>query len=256
MKIGKRDFIYLHINEEDRFVASISWEMESLMKAITYSLPNLLLLKHQFDDVEEYDAGTKLNFIEKGDIEKYIQLASKENGLISWVDFEDREDLGEMSKTELAELLYLSHMLDHIRAPFYSKLNNKFVYLADDNNSYSKFYFRKLQFFTDILGQFIAKSLEDLRLEKNFLGFSKKSKFDKVPVSILMDLMPLLKEGVIFSVSDVDQSKIGYGIPFWVVGDFHHEDDLYELSRKTVKKKANAVLTLSRKMKGWELSFS
>ncbi|MDF2556884.1 MAG: hypothetical protein K0R71_712 [Bacillales bacterium] len=256
MKIGKRDYIYIHLNEEDHFVASIGWKMQSFMKSIPYSLANLLLLNHHFDDVEEFDPRTKMNFINQESVNKFIQMASKENGLFSWLDFEDREDLGELSKTEIAEILYLSHMLDHINAPFFSKLNNKFVYLTDESSSYSKVYYRKWQYFIDTIGQFISKSLDDLRLEKNFLGFSKSSTFDRVPASVLSELIPLFKEGVVFSLSEVDHTKAGYAISIWVVGDFHHEDDLFEASRKIVKKKADAVLTLSKKMKTWNLNFS
>lgn len=255
MKIGKREYIYIHLNEEDRFIASIGWEMRSFMKSIPYSLSNLLLLNHHLDDVDEYDSRTKLNFIHRENVKKFIKTTSKENYLLSWLDFENQEDLSELDKTEIAEILYLSHMLDHINAPFYSKLNNKFVYLVDESSSYSKVYFRKLQFFTDILGQFIAENLENLRLERNFLGFSKSSNFDKVPTSVLIELMPLLREGVVFSLSDVDHTKVGYAIPIWIVGDFHHEDDLYESSKKIVKKKADAVLTLSKKTKTWDLNF-
>lgn len=61
-------------------------------------------------------------------------------GDFCFVDYLDGEILSLLTNEEIAELLYLSHMFEPLRTPFFSSLQNKFAYLSHDDGWYCKIY--------------------------------------------------------------------------------------------------------------------
>src|SRR5699024_6941087 len=103
-------------------------------------IPNLLLLKHQFDQAH-FNLRTGLEYVDQERLAKLQTEDVYSYGDFCWLDFEEDINLEQLEGQEIAELLYMGHFKDHLHLPFYEKLNNQFVYLAHDDGWYNKVYY-------------------------------------------------------------------------------------------------------------------
>lgn len=248
-----RDLIYVHLNQTEQFVMSYGIEFDEFTRALTGSLNHLLLLKHRFDDTEynmhtllEYCPDFKVNKIAAEDVYTY--------GDFCWIDFVEEEGLNELTGQEIAELLYLGHLKQHLKAPFYNKLGNRFVYLAHDDGWFNKVYYRSFKDFFQLLSVTISSKLGELKLDKTLLGIRKKRTYPPVNKELLLSLTPFIKEGICISLKDADHQRNRVEIPIWVIGDFANMDDMYEEYEQISNKTAHAKIVLDKKTKEWKLN--
>ncbi len=250
LKHGKRDFIYLHKQEAEHFVASFGMDFFSFMQSLKEPPQNVLLLDHPFMDVE-YDMHTQFNYVSFPFYKKYYKENGKEYGHISWIDFDDIEGLEELAPWEIAEILYIRHTFNHLRSPFYQKLNNRFVYLTLEDGFYNKIYYRYWNDFYHLIAKLIPEHVEMNRPERLWLGGKKRPENPIIPVDILKQLSPLLNEGVLISFHKSVQTRQSIEIPIWAVGDYRHEDELRDDLKVIYQKRQTVNLVYQKKSKEW-----
>lgn len=68
-------------------------------------------------------------------------------GDFAWVDYKDENAIDNISPMELAELLYLSHMKTPLHTPFLKSLNNNYIYLAHDDDYWTKIYMKNIYYY-------------------------------------------------------------------------------------------------------------
>jgi hypothetical protein len=214
---------------------------------------NLLLLKAHFDD-GEFNIHTLLEFVPSNRLKKLVEDDVYGYGDFCWIDFEEEEGLNELSGHELAELLYLGHIKDHLKLPFYNQLSNRFVYLAHDDGWWNKVYYRNMRDFYRMIGETLAAKLSDKGLEKNVLGLKMKRSIPNINMEVLLKMKLMMKEGILISIKDAAKSRNNVEIPIWVIGDFSNMDDMYDEYIKVVKKGTHdAKLVFDKKMREWNL---
>ncbi|OCA89340.1 hypothetical protein A8F94_23605 [Bacillus sp. FJAT-27225] len=247
-----RDLIYVHLNQTSQYVLSCGIEFHEFITAFSGFPNHLLLLKHRFED-GEFNSHTRFEYVTKDKIGRL----SKENvngyGDFCWIDFAEEAVLNELSGQEIAELLYLGHAMQHLKLPFYNQLENRFVYLAQDDGWLNKTYYRSMMDFFSMLSFVIPLKMGNLKLEKTLFGMKKKRVYPIVNKDLLLSLVPFMKEGICISVKDADSQKGRIEIPIWMVGDFAHMDDMFEAYTKTVRKPCHAKLVFDKKLKDWKL---
>lgn len=253
LKYGKREFIYLHIQEAEHFVVSFGIDFYSFMRAVNEPPQNLLLMDHPFMDVE-YDMHTQFNYISFPAYKKYFKENGKEYNQLIWMDFEDIDGLEELAPWELAEILYVRHSFNHLRPPFYNKMNNRYVYLSLEDGYYNKIYYRYWKDFYQLVGNLIPDSMELNRIERNWLGTKKRIEYPSVPPSLVKQLTPMFNEGAIISVDKIIQNRANIEIPIWAVGDYRDEDDLKDDLKTIYQSRQNAKLVYQKKAKEWILT--
>ncbi|WML50202.1 hypothetical protein RCG23_10545 [Neobacillus sp. PS3-34] len=192
-----RDLIYVHLNQPEQYVISYGIEFEEFADAFSGSMNHLLLLKHRFDE-GEFNRHTLHEFVPREKIAKLAKDGVYGYGNFCWIDFVEEEDLNELTGQEIAELLYLGHLKQHLKLPFYNKLGNRFVYLAHDDGWFNKTYYRSFKDLFTLLSIVIAGKLGHLKLEKTLLGIKKKRTYPEVSKEILLSLTPFLKEAFAF----------------------------------------------------------
>ena len=247
-----RDLIYVHLNQAGQFVLSYGIEFDEFAAAFSDSFNHLLLLKHQFDDTD-FNMHTQLEFCPEDRVEKLAQEDVSRYGNFCWIDFVEEEGLNELSDQEIAELLYLGHLKHHLKPPFYHKLGNRFVYLAQDDGWFNKVYYRSFKDFFHLLSETISSKLSKLKREKTLLGVRKKRQYPAVNKEILLSLTPFIKEGICISLKDADLQRSRLEIPIWVIGDFSNMDDMYEEYQQMSAKTCHAKIIFDRKTKEWKL---
>lgn len=225
-------------------------EFPEFIKGIPVMLPNLLLLRHKFDD-GNFNMHTMLEFADEDGIKKLVQDDVYGYGDFCWIDFEDEESLNELSGQEMAELLYLGHYKDHLRPPFYRKLGNNFSYLAHDDGWFNKTYYRSLDHFYSMLGHVISEKL-GYKKEKSLLGRWKKKEFPAVPAEVLFPFIRYMKEGIVFSIEKAERNRLQIEIPVWIMGDFYDMDAMYEEYEMLEDRVPDGRIVLDRKTGEWQ----
>ena len=246
------DLIYIHLNEREQYVITYGIEFGEFAESLFESLNHLLLLKHRFDEgdfnrhtLHEYVPINKLEKLMKDDVSGY--------GDFCWIDFEEEDALNELSEQGIAELLYLGHMKDHLKPPFYNQLSNKYVYLAHDDGFFNKTYYRNFNYFYKMLGTVIPRKVDKIKVERSLLGFKKTKPYPLIANEIISSLKTLMKEGLLLSVKDAEQSRARIEIPLWVIGDFADMDDMYDEYEIVVKEPCDAMLVFDKKTRIWKI---
>ena len=139
------DFIhhlFIHMNDVDHFVIFSGLSLKQFISAVD-PIKNLLLLKHHYED-GSFNMHTHFDFVPNENINQFVKKMDDSNGDLCWVDFGNEKDLNQLSPIEQAELLYISHKKEPIHSPFFSKLQNRYIYYSSENEKATKIYFRYL----------------------------------------------------------------------------------------------------------------
>jgi len=78
-------------------------------------------------------------------------------GDFCFVDYANLELVNQLTEEQIAELLYLMHMHKPLKSPFFSPLQNNYVYLSHDDGWYCKLYCKEQQDLTSVLFNKILK---------------------------------------------------------------------------------------------------
>ncbi|WP_285769485.1 hypothetical protein [Peribacillus sp. SI8-4] len=251
MKNESDDILYMHMQASERFVLFNGLEFRQFAHSLPSPLDSILLLKHQFDG-GEYNLNVLLESAGSEAIAKLLKDNVRAYGDFCWIDFEEAEGLDELDGRELAELLYLGHTKTHLQPPFFRKLGNQFVYLAQDDGWFNKVYFRSLSSFYLMLGSLIPFKLELLKVERTWLGIRKKKELTPIPMEVISTLVPILAEGMVISFRDVKYSRAKIEVPIWVVGDYLNMDEMQEDFSDRNSEMPDLFITFSRKEKTWD----
>ncbi|ASV67275.1 MULTISPECIES: hypothetical protein [Cytobacillus] len=251
-----RDLIYILLNEKDQSVISYGIEFSEFMQSLQNRTGHLLLVKHQYDN-GELNVHTMFDWVAHEDLPALINEDVYSYGDFCWIDFEEEESLNELPAQAIAELLYLSHVKEHLKKPFYNHLSNRYCYLAHDDGWLNKVYYRDWQDFYKMLGDVAAMKMEHLKVEKSLLGLKKKKTYPQVPEGALRALRNLMKEGLVISFEQSEQTRTKINIPLWTVGDFTNMDDMYD-EFEAMRKEAtpDARLVFDKKLKEWQVTDS
>ncbi|WP_445490607.1 hypothetical protein [Niallia sp. 03133] len=250
---GIRDVIYIHLHEKERFVLSYGIEFSEFFQILGESIPSILLLKHKFEE-GEFHSHTMLEYVPKPKLAKLVKEDVYGYGDFAWIDFEETEALDILEGQTIAELLYLGHIKDHLKAPFYQQLDNQFVYLAHDDGWFNKTYYKNLDKFYHLVCEVIASKLSQLKLEKALLGLKKKRTYPPITNQIMAVLKDYMKEGMVLSIQKTVQNRFRLEIPIWVIGDFSNMDSMYEEYEKKSRQTSDAKLIFDKKTKEWQVN--
>ncbi|MCK1995512.1 hypothetical protein GW626_01200 [Peribacillus muralis] len=251
MKNDSDDILYMHMQASERFVLFNGLNFREFAYSLPSALDSILLLKHQFDG-GEYNLNVLLESASSETIAKLLKENVRAYGDFCWIDFEEAEGLDELDGSELAELLYLGHTKTHLQPPFFRKLNNQYVYLAQDDGWFNKVYFRSLSTCYLMLGNLIPLKLELLKVERTWFGIRKRKELTAIPLEVISTLVPILAEGVVFSFRDVKYSRAKIEIPIWVVGDYLNMDEMQEDFLERNNEDPDIFVIFSRKEKTWD----
>lgn len=250
LKNDIRDLVYVHLNENEHYVLSYGVEFKEFVSTHLDLINNILLLKHGFDD-GDLNMHTLLEYVPQMRLKKLIQDDVYSYGDFCWIDFEEIEGLNELPGHELAELLYLGHIKEHLKPPFYNYLRNRFVYLAHDDGWWNKVYYRHINDFYRLLSDVISEKLSRIKLEKNLLGIKKKRSYASVHKEVILSLKGMMKEGLLFSIKDAKQNRLRIELPIYVIGDFLNMDDMYDEYERVKKGYPDGKLVYDKKTREW-----
>lgn len=211
---------YVHLDTITNAVLSKGITMAEYKDVIKKPPKNILLLNAP-NGVGEYDSHTGFRMIRGiAKIQEYFEQSQHSIDVPpKWIDFESVELMRQLTPVEISELLYIAHTYKHLHSPFYYKLQNNYIHLTLPNGM-TKVYYRNSELFYSLLAVNITNNIEKKMNEKrNVFLFKKAKKITRIPVSEVKELLPLLKEGVVFSFKHLKIKQEIYEIPIYLAED-------------------------------------
>ncbi|WP_022796729.1 hypothetical protein [Bavariicoccus seileri] len=195
--------VYIHYDMVSNQVLLKGLPLHKLFLKHPNLSPHKLLLLDDTRTVGTIDPVTKFTLLEeREDVEAYFSdVVDKIIKPVSWVDYQSKELVQQLTPPEIAELLYLNHIYTPMRSPFFYKLQNNMIFLALDQEVY-KIYQRHLNHFYVVLNDYIVGQITDL-LAPKFFWQSKPRPIQPLLTEQMEELLPLFREGMILSFDRV-----------------------------------------------------
>jgi hypothetical protein len=150
---------------------------------------------------------------------------------LRWIDFAEERKLNILTPQEQAELLYIGHKKEPIRSPFYYQLQNRFVYLANEEENMTKIYFRELEDSESLVVNVFNRLVQEKEKGSAFWRRKQKEVLPSLSVERFKALRPLLKEGVLLSLYKLEKPKALYDVEIRLLPETVFPDEIWgELS--------------------------
>ena len=203
-------------------------EFYEFMRGLKKPIENILLLQGN------YVGNEYINHFElirgKSEVEKLIKEDVYNYGNFCFVDYKPGT-VEQMTKQEIAELLYLSHMYIPMNSPFFDVIENRFAYLAHDDGYFAKLYCRNINDFSDVLGDKIYQYV----LSKD------KRRITELDVNIKQGLLELTEEALLIDLETIEYSKNKLKIEIFLLRENRIEYDMDMVFNFYEKNKRNAA---------------
>jgi hypothetical protein len=218
--------IYIHMNEADQFVMFSGLTMQQFVKSLG-PLQNLLLLKHEYED-SSFNIHTQLEFVPDEEVLTFTKEFMDNPTDLRWIDFKDERKLNMLTSQEQAELLYIGHKKEPIRSPFYYQLQNRFVYLSNEEESMTKIYFRELNDSLHLVVNILNQVVRDKEKGAPFWRRKQKEGYPELTMEQFISHKPLLKEGVLLSLYKIEKSKVSYDLEIRLLPESVYPDEIWD----------------------------
>jgi len=178
--------IYIHVEEHVTIFSGIKFA--DFIECTAISIENMLLLKANYVGKKHF---RKFELLEgMDDISELLREDIYNYGDFCFVDYISTESVNRLSNEQIAELLYLAHIFEPLKSPFFEVLQNKFAYLSHDNGWYCKLFCKEWQISVSILLNKLQKNIQtavcnnEYTLPKNLIEIIQKSVMSGLLVSV------------------------------------------------------------------------
>ncbi len=249
---GIRDLIYINGNINEKCFITYGIEFKEFVYSLPSSIPNILLLKHQYDE-SDFHFGTLLDYVEGEQVHKLAQDHVYGYGNFCWIDVEDISSLNLLEPHDLAALLYLGHYQKPLNSQFNNKLNNQFVYLAHDDGWFNKTYYKDIYDMKHLMSRIVPLKIASLN-QKRFSLLRKKSEYPPLPLVLVNTLLTLTNDGLLIDFQHMIHTRKDVQVPVYTIGEFLDMDEMYnEVDEHKKASKLRANLILNKKDLEWSL---
>jgi len=232
--------LYVHMNEINQFVIFSGLTFQEFVSSVG-PLQNILLLKNEYED-GSFNMHTQLEFVEERSIRKFIKKASDSKKELCWIDFSDEKRLNLLTPQEQAELLYIGHKKEPVRTPFYHQLQNKYVYLANEDEKMSKIYFRDLQDVEELVANLFNAIIQEKEKPATFWRRKVKDSIPAFTKEMLTSFREEVKDGVLFSMYRIEKPDLAYVLELRNISDLTFPDEIWDELNTILKKKAEQIM--------------
>jgi hypothetical protein len=209
-----RDLIYVSSEHQNNYCFySYGIEFHEFMNCVHNRPENLLLLKHNFDN-PLWNPHSRFDYVTKQEINELIDDYVYGYGDFCWTDFSKEEDLNALSNTQIAELLFFSHLA----RPLQNVPKVRFAYFAHDDGWFNKLYVTDLHDYEILLSKVIILKLQELTGRK----------FENIPEEISSVLLESTKDGLFIDLSKAIKSSVEFKIPITAIGHYTDMDKVYD----------------------------
>ncbi|KRL76869.1 hypothetical protein [Secundilactobacillus paracollinoides] len=243
------NFIYINWEQVNNLVISYGITAADFINGIP-NVPQRIVLIDGVNEGTQVNGHTRFQTVTgQNSVREF--LIGKTNGPKMWLDYHEADDLDLLMPSEIAELLYMAHMMTHFNLPLYSKLRNDYAFLTTPED-FVKVYYRNLRTFNHILDISLKRHLRLLHSNR-WVVFNRPFSVSDVPSDVFDQLTAVFSEGVIFAFDQTIERKRHYLIPLLIQEHperqnwWHEQEDVYATARRV------ATLIYDVDQKHWEL---
>lgn len=149
------DFIFINIDEQNNRVTSSGLDFHDFTKALGVS-DNYLILAGE-PTKTKFNMNLLMEYISSEQVKDFLGMDVENWGDFCWVDFQNEKSLDELSKEELAELLYMKHKKQPLHSYQIKGLNNSFAYLCHDDGVWNNVYMKELSWYRNAIKYMVDK---------------------------------------------------------------------------------------------------
>lgn len=236
------DFYYIICNFGDNSIFSCGASFHDFMNYID-SQPNyLLLLNASFGD-GDYCAQIGLDRVDSKNIEALIHDDVANYGDFVWVDYNNPKTVQNMTPIQLAELLYLRHTFQPLNQPFIHWLENQYIYLAHDDDYWTKIYLKHIEQYKSVMHGIILEALK-----------GRKKAIAPIPSDLLDYLFNYAQEGILFDFKNLSFYDGKTVVTISKLGKHENYDEVYDVfNRKKHFTNISIELVYNNRNKKWKL---
>ena len=173
-------------------------------------------------------------------------------GDFHFLDYTEAESVSKLTDEEIKDILYLSHMWRSVRSPFFETLQNRFVYLAHDDDWSCKLYMTDKESIINVIARKIEEYTEcqingriGRKCQKNLRNKERKAFVKKVGKSVVCISEHLMQrafenwnDGIFVDLNGMQIVKNEVIIKLYLIGRF---SDMNEMFDNIQKRKGNPV---------------
>lgn len=242
--------LYIYWNDADQFAFFSGLTFVQFMDAM--KMPkNLLLLKHSYEGAS-YNMHTQMEFASREEFPDLRKSKAAIEGEFCWIDFRSEKQLNSLTPQEQAELLYLGHKKEAVKAPFYSTLLNDFVYLSNEDEQTTKIYFRNMERLNELVGNYFIRLIRREDHGQNFWRRKSKDMIPDLPDEILKSIKKYYREGILISLADPEKTKNTVELHIRQIEEISFMDDFWSDINNYTKQKVERKIIYDRKLKQWK----
>lgn len=242
--------LYVYLNEADQFALFSGLTFAHFLDAMTMP-KNLLLLKHPYEDAS-FNMHTYMEFVSQEEFAQLRKARAYKKSEFCWIDFKNEKQLNSLTPQEQAELLYIGHKKETVRPPFYSTLQNEFVYLSSEEEQTTKIYFRHLNRLNELVGNYFTQLIRREENGQNFWRRRAKDLIPELPLEILNSLKQGYREGILISLADPEKTKNTIELHVRLVEEISFLDEFWSNIQDYTKQDISRKIVFDRKSKQWK----
>ena len=237
--LKSNDFYYVSIDIQKSEVFSCGGKFSEFINFISIKPDNILLMKGNFYE-GHWNNKIGLDYADKDNINDLISDDVYNYGDFVWVDYEDKDAIDNIPPMELAELLYISHMKIPFNTPFLKSLNNNYIYLAHDDNYWTKIYMKNIYDYKKVIEGKILKELK-----------GRKKEISPIPEHIMNLIFDGACEGILIDFESTYYISGSTGVNIYKMGKYRDYDQIHDVLER--KKDCRNLITLEYRNKKYEL---
>ncbi len=229
--------LYVHVNELEHFTLFSGMKVQHFLRST--NLSSLLLLKHGYEDAS-FNIHTQFEFIIQSQFSHFLKEVVEHPSTLCFLDFTDERKLNKLTPQEQAELLYIAHKKEAFRTPFYYHLQNRFVYLTDEDQHITKIYFQDMGDMYDLISSFFNHQIQEKAKSTAFWRKKNNIILPELSAEKIIDLTDSFEDGVLMSLYKVNKTK--YELEIRSLPDNIFPDEVLEDLQHLLKKPADLLI--------------
>lgn len=226
-----RKLIYMHSNTAEKHIICHGIDFKEFINSLEKPPENILLIKHEFVG-GDFNSRSGFMHVSGAELEKLKADNIGKYGDFCWLDFENEYALDQLTRLDIAELLYFGHRHHPFSTPFFTRLQNRFAYWSHDDGWYSSIYF------TDS-----AEMLAFISFAVSAIPKSKPLSGGKLPHETAKEMLSLSESGLLIDGADLSEAVDTFVLPIFVTGKITDMDDAIS-NTDMYKKNAQKRVTL------------
>lgn len=231
----KKNLLYLHTNTSDKHIVCHGINFKSFLGCLEYPPKNILLIKGG-------QAGQNLHTQSGfgyacGDL---VKLSVGKHGDFCWVDYQDEFALDQLTRLDIAELLYFGHRRRPFSSPYFTRLQNRFAYWSHNDGWLTKVYFTDGGEMRSLISSAVSA-----------FANTRPAAGGKLPQETAKEMVGFSENGLLVDGGELFDAGGIYMLPFYVTGRITNMDDLLN-NTALYKMNADKRGTLRFKKKGGE----